>query len=68
MSNKTFTWWDSNGNPHTGPITYFRVPAGQKLGPAHSYLRDHTEGTSDRAPTEMSMVESPPVTAPLETE
>jgi hypothetical protein len=44
MSDKTFTWWDSKGGPHTGRITYFQVPPGVKLGPPHKCVPCDSEG------------------------
>ena len=52
-----------------GPITYFQVPDGAKLGPAHSYLHARTEGTLGRKPSVIAEDrDCPQAKLPLETE
>jgi hypothetical protein len=47
MADTTFTYWTSDGERHEGPIAYFQVRVGEKLGPPHSYLCDCNEDIAE---------------------
>jgi hypothetical protein len=50
MIDKEFTWWDSQGQPHTGPITILAVPLRALLRGVHKCQPFHNEGTLPSRP------------------
>lgn len=46
MADSTFTYWTSDGERREVPITYFRVPAGEKLGGPYRCSQSRTQDSA----------------------